>query len=118
MLSLDMFKESLNKVGDLNYAYIVDGKIIGILLANINYILDNSFLKARKICFIENIAVVEAFQQQGIGRKLYENLKNDLNDKNVNAIELNVWAFNKNAIKFYEALGMKVKNMRYEEVIQ
>lgn len=34
--------------------------------------------------------------------------------ENVSCIELNVWAFNKNAINFYEELGFKCKSMRYE----
>lgn len=34
--------------------------------------------------------------------------------ENVSSIELNVWAFNKNAINFYKELGFTCKSMRYE----
>jgi len=116
-LTLDMFKDCLSNYDNLNYAYIKDNKIVGILLAKIKYVLASNFVKERKTCFIDNLAVAASYRRQGIGRNLYENLKKDLNNKNVKAIELNVWAFNKNALKFYEELGMKVKNMTYEEIV-
>ncbi len=117
-LTLDMFKDILSSSDDLNYACIKDRKIVGILLAKIKYVLGNDFVKERKTCFIENIAVAKAYQRQSIASNLYENLKKDLGNKNVDAIELNVWAFSRDAIKFYEALGMKVKNMIYEETLR
>ena len=35
----------------------------------------------------------------------------------LDAVELNVWAFNKSAIKFYSSLGMSVKNMKLEKIL-
>ncbi len=77
--------------------------------------MDNYIIKARKICFIESLGVKENYQHQGIGRKLYEYLKNEVKSKNIDAIELNVWGFNQDAIRFYESLGMNIKNMKYED---
>ncbi len=77
--------------------------------------MDNYIIKARKICFIESLGVKENYQHQSIGRKLYEYLKNEVKSKNIDAIELNVWGFNENAIRFYESLGMNIKNIKYED---
>ena len=48
-------------------------------------------------------------------KELYEYLKNEVKSKNIDAIELNVWGFNENAIRFYESLGMNIKNIKYED---
>ena len=37
--------------------------------------------------------------------------------EHIDAIELNVWSFNETAINFYEALGMSVKNMKFEKLL-
>ena len=39
-------------------------------------------------------------------------------EKNMDSIELMVWGFNKNAIKFYEKIGMNIKNLRFEQKIK
>ncbi len=114
-LPLKYFEELLNDKENLNYAYILDNKVVGILTADIKTTMDNYIIKARKICFIESLGVKENYQHQGIGRKLYEYLKNEVKSKNIDAIELNVWGFNENAIRFYESLGMNIKNIKYED---
>ena len=114
-LPLKYFEELLNDKENLNYVYILDNKVVGVLTANIKTAMDNYIIKARKICFIESLGVKENYQHQGIGRKLYEYLKNEVKSKNIDAIELNVWGFNQDAIRFYESLGMNIKNMKYED---
>ena len=115
-LPLKYFEELLNDKENLNYVYILDNKVVGVLTSDIKTTLDNYIIKARKICFIESLVVKENYQHQGIGRKLYEHLKNEVKSKNIDAIELNVWGFNKNAIRFYESLGMNIKNIKYEDI--
>ncbi len=36
---------------------------------------------------------------------------------NCSSVELSVWAFNENAIKFYEGMGMGVKTMILEKIL-
>lgn len=114
-LPLKYFEELLNDKENLNYVYILDNKVVGVLTADIKTTMDKYIIKARKICFIESLGVKENHQHQGIGRKLYEHLKNEVKSKNIDAIELNVWGFNQDAIRFYESLGMNIKNMKYED---
>lgn len=47
----------------------------------------------------------------------FEDLKFGRKKENIDAIELNVWAFNESAIKFYETLGMSAKNMKLEQIL-
>lgn len=48
---------------------------------------------------------------------LFNYLLDKAKKNQVDAIELNVWAFNEKAIKFYQSLGMTVKNMKMEYII-
>lgn len=114
-LPLKYFEELLNDKENLNYVYILDNKVVGVLTSYIKTTIDNDIIKSRRVCFIESLGVKENYQHQGIGRKLYKYLKNEVKSKNIDAIELNVWGFNENAIRFYESLGMNIKNIKYED---
>lgn len=60
----------------------------------------------RKFGYIHTLVVREDFQRLGIGQKLLEKACEWLKEKGVEGnVELNVWEFNKGAIKFYEKLG-------------
>lgn len=73
--------------------------------------------KQRTTYFIEDIVVDKNSRRKGIGKKLYYFLKEQAKKENINAIELNVWAFDESAIKFYETLGMSAKNMKLEQIL-
>lgn len=115
-LQLKYFEELLNDKENLNYVYILDNKVVGVITSYIKTTIDNDIIKSRRVCFIESLGVKENHQHQGIGKKLYEYLKNEIKSKNIDAIELNVWGFNQDAIRFYESLGMNIKNIKYEDI--
>lgn len=116
-LPLEYFNEMLNDDTAFNYVYEEDNKICGLLMATkkSNHVLP--ILKQRTTYFIEDIVVDKNSRRKGIGKKLYNFLKEKANKENVDAIELNVWGFNESAIKFYESLGMSVRNLRYEQLL-
>lgn len=74
--------------------------------------------KQRITYFIEDIVVDEFSRRKGIGKKLYNFLVEKAISENVDAIELKVWSFNESAIRFYESLGMSVKNMKLEQLLK
>jgi len=114
-LPKEIYEDFLHNSDNLNFVYVLNNKIAGVMIAKIIYISSNSIIKARKICFIDSLAVRECNRRQGIGLSLYKNLKEEIRNKNIDAIELNVWNFNQNAIRFYESLGMNIKNIKYED---
>jgi diamine N-acetyltransferase len=71
-------------------------------------------LKQYLICYIDDFCVKNSYQRKGVGKKLFEYLKDQAFQKGASTIDLTVWEFNSNAIKFYESLGMKTKNRRME----
>ena len=113
--------EYFNKIvtnDNLNmFVYEEDNKILGLLEMSIKNNNANSIAQERKIIFIEDIVVDKDNRKKGIGKKLYQYVLETAKKENVDAIELNVWSFNEGAIKFYDSLGMTVKNIKMEDLI-
>lgn len=110
-------KSILNNKKTYKYIYEVDSKIVGLIFASIKFNLVDDLTRSRKVAFIEYIIVNKNYQRMGIGTKLYHKLCSEIKKENADAVELCVWGFNKEAIKFYESLGMSIKNMRFESTI-
>jgi len=114
------FEEFRTELSNSNNIYLIaelENEIVGICFSQIKEISNNKIMKNRKILHIENICVDENHQKKGIGKKLYKQIVQLAKEKNIDNIELMVWGFNENAIKFYKNLGMSIKNLRFEQKI-
>ena len=117
-IPFEYFKTFVDDPFNFNVVYEEGSKIVGLLVAKKMGSNPNiPFTRKRNIMFVDTIAVLEDYRGKGIGKKLYSSLKDFALKERVDAVELNVWAFNESAIKFYGSLGMSVKNMRLEEII-
>ena len=80
-----------------------------------NFIINNfPITKKRRYCYIEDIVVDKEYRRKGYAKRLFNELKKQINKLDIDDIELTVWPFNKSAIAFYESIGMSVKNIKYE----
>ena len=114
------FEEFKTKLSNANNIYLIaelENEIVGICFSQIKEILNNKIMKNRKILYIEDIGVDVNYQKKGIGKMLYNQIIQLAKEKNIDNIELMVWGFNENAIKFYKNLGMNIKNLRFEKKI-
>ena len=111
------FKDGLLNTEKLYFVAELKSNIVGICLCSIKIVEDNKYLKYRKILYINDICVDKKFRNQGIGKKMYEKVFQKAKELKCNSVELMVWGFNKNAIRFYKSLGMKVKNMKFEQFV-
>lgn len=114
------FEEFRTELSNSNNIYLIaelENEIVGICFSQIKEISNNKIMKNRKILHIENICVDENHQKKGIGKKLYKQIVQLAKEKNIDNIELMVWGFNENAIKFYKNLGMNIKNLKFEHKI-
>ena len=75
-------------------------------------------LNKRTYFEIYDIAVISTHRRQGIGTKMYNFVLELAKQSNVNAVQVDVWAFNIDAIKFYEKLNMKIKKYTYETILK
>ncbi len=67
-----------------------------------------------KFAYIDDFCVKSTHQKNGIGRMLFDHSVAYAKEEGASSLQLVVWEFNKDAIKFYEALGMSTRNRRME----
>lgn len=105
------------KVLDSNYNFVYeeDGKILGLVMGEVQDSSNIPLIKKRRALFINDIVVDKEARGRGIGTKLYNQVKDIALSSGLDAVELNVWAFNEDAIAFYTKLGLKYKNIRMED---
>lgn len=74
-------------------------------------------LRQRMICSIEDFCIHRDWKRRGYGRLLFEAVLALARRSNANSLELTVWEFNRDAMAFYQAMGMKGKNRRLELIL-
>jgi diamine N-acetyltransferase len=118
-LDLDDFKLMLNTPEKFKIIVAVNEteKILGYSIIQIQNIKDNKILKDAKVYFIDSIAIDEEHKRKGIGKKMMNWIRNEAINDMANRIVLNVWSFNKDAIDFYDKIGMKKQAIKYESVL-
>lgn len=110
----EYFEKVLSDANNLNYVYIENKKIVGVLNATLQHTNPLPIIKPRTYYFIENLVVDKNHRRKGIAKKLFSYFTLKAKENNIDSIELNVWSFNTEAIKFYESMGMNIKNIRME----
>lgn len=68
----------------------------------------------KKYVFIDDFCIMSIYRKRHIGKLLFESIVNYANRENASELQLVVWEFNKEAIGFYEKMGMKIRNRRME----
>ncbi|PAB57392.1 GNAT family N-acetyltransferase [Anaeromicrobium sediminis] len=71
-------------------------------------------LKPRKFAFIDNFCVKSNYKKNGIGRLLFQYILDYAKTEGASSLQLVVWEFNKDAVKFYESMGMTTRNRKME----
>ena len=75
---------------------------------------NNPVMARRKVMFIDAIGNDENFRNCGIGKKMMDHIINYAKEINCDRVELQVIESNKNAMGFYEHMGMKEKSRTLE----
>ena len=63
---------------------------------------------------VEELGVDERFRRQGAARALTEFMKKDARERGFSRLELDMWEFNRDALKFYEAAGFSTYRRHME----
>jgi len=85
-----------------------DGIICGILCAEYIHRKESPYQKEHCFYHIEEIVVDEKYRRQGVGTELMEFAKSEAKRLGMPRVVLDVWAFNDDALAFYERVGMHV----------
>lgn len=90
-------------------------EIVGILIYKIKEIDSGTNLKRAKVLNVSELCVEEKQRGKGIGKLLMQEVEKRKDKLGCSRLELNCWSFNENALKFYEAIGMKAQRIFYEK---
>ena len=112
--SKEFFNEILNDKNKILCVFEED-VVKGFVFAYIKETKNIPSKKDRRILFIDGIGVKKEYQKCGIGSILMNNMLEYATKNKVDAIELNVYNFNQNAIDFYKSFGFNVKSLSLEK---
>ena len=96
------------------YVAVEDGRVLGYSFCVYKEIRNHHTMKDRTCLYIDDLCVDEECRGKGVGSALYAYMLQLAKERGCNNVELNVWAFNTPAIRFYEKCGMKVQRMIME----
>ncbi len=85
-----------------------DGIICGIICAEYIHRKESPYNKEHCFYHIEEIVVDEKCRRQGIATELMDFAKSEAKRLGMPRVVLDVWAFNDDALAFYESVGMHV----------
>lgn len=101
------YQELLEDTNSTIFIAKKDETVIGFTVISIESSPPFQSLTQRKYGYIHDFGVKKDAQKQGVGKLLFEACMDWTRKMGATSIELNVWAFNTNAIKFYEHFGME-----------
>lgn len=115
--SLITKEEYLGLLKDDKYKVVVasvNGELAGYASGKIVNVEENISEKKDKYLFIDEIYTDSTYRRKGVAKGLLEYLKEISKSEECKKIQLNVWSFNEEAIKFYYSMGFKNRNIRLE----
>lgn len=108
------FLEMLSDKDVISIAYEEKGVVIGICFASVKY---KSGMVDMKTAYIDAVVVREEYRNNGIAKKLMNEVEKWARELGVKRIDLMVWSFNKNAINLYESLKMNEQRVIFEKLL-
>ena len=109
----------LTMLSDSTVLLALDGeRASGFCVFQLRPSYSNPLLVPRKMAFMDNLCVHWDYRRKGIGKQLFEAACRMASSDGAETLELVVWSFNENAIRFYEELGMTAKNLTMELKLQ
>lgn len=115
-LQMEYYKELLNSsdakvfvVEDIDTKEITANAVVKIMKTQ-----NLPIFVQKKLAFIDEFCVKSNYRRNGIGKLLFNYIKGYAKKEGASSLQLVVWEFNKDAIAFYEKLGMTTRNKRME----
>ena len=93
------------------------GNVLGYCFCIVNDFAEHAVLNDCKSLYIDDLCVDEGCRGQGVGHKIFAEVKEYAKQIGVYNIDLNVWDFNEGAVKFYESCGFATQRRRMEMVL-
>jgi diamine N-acetyltransferase len=118
-LTLEELQDAIaGKDGKAAYVLLVDGLLAGYAFTKLVEIRSNPIILDQKLLFIEDMYIDCGLRRKGYGREFMKLLQQLASDSDCASIVLDVWDWNKDAIAFYESLGLRRTLVRMKLWIQ
>ena len=108
----DYYNELLMSEDSKIFIAKIEGEAVGFAIISMEESPPFPSMISRKYAYIHDFGVDQRTKRQSIGSKLFERCFQWAEERNAASVELNVWEFNKDALAFYEKLGMKTISRR------
>lgn len=125
----DLFKKDAKKYTDDQLESIIkndakpifvaeaEGTVVGYAFCLFVQHIGDNILTDVKTLYIDDLCVDKECRGKHIGKALYEHVIKFAKTQNCYNVTLNVWSCNKNALKFYEKLGLKPQKTAMEIIL-
>ncbi len=94
-----------------------DGKMVGYAFCILQVTKDDPVLCDRRVLYIDDLCVDESHRGRGIAGALYHRALELARELSCDAVTLNVWWGNDNALRFYENCGLQRQKIGMEKVL-
>ena len=95
-----------------------DGKVLGYGFCILKITKNDPVLADYTTLYIDDLCVDENCRGRHIGKAVYAHIVDYAKALGYDSVTLNVWAFNENAKRFYESLGMKPQKIGMEMILE
>ena len=80
-----------------------EDRIVGLCIVVIKH---RSGMVNMKTAYVDDLVVDQSYQRRGIARSLFQEAEERAKALGAERMDLTVWSFNENALKFYQSIGM------------
>lgn len=115
-INMDYYKSLIKDNTSEVFVYEIDNLIIGYMTLKLIEVKNHPVLLDRRILKMEDLAILNKFQNNGYGSKLFDKAIEYSKYINSDGLELQVWDFNEKALKFYQNNSMKCKYLTLEKL--
>lgn len=112
----EQLKQILNDETKPIFVAVEDGAVLGYVFCV--FVTNNEISHTDiKTLYIDDLCVDEHCRGKGVGKMLYESVLEFAKKSGCYNVTLNVWADNKDAVAFYEKIGMHIQKIGMEKVL-
>lgn len=80
-----------------------ENRIVGLCIVVIRH---RSGMVNMKTAYVDDLVVDQSYQRRGIAKSLFQKAEERAKALGAERMDLTVWSFNENALKFYQSIGM------------
>ena len=102
--SEEYFAQLIENDKIIGIAAEIDRKVVGLCTATMR---DKSNMVKMPIAYVDDLVVDKDFRRRGIAKRLFAFMEEEARKRGAKRLDLMVWEFNREALKFYESFGMK-----------